>query len=308
MVLDNRFPHEVMTSTDSGNLPIEELPRRVRATGKAATASGALVPIATRVRLLEDAGLPFAVRVSEGVARKESAGENESPDHDPFAPPYEPDLHVGGISDSHVVLLNKYNVLPGHLLLVTRADLPQTCMLDTADFEAALLALAAFDGLVFYNGGREAGASQSHKHLQLVPLPLTHGPNPMPFSPLLEALELEHGIACCRELPFRHSITTVTPQWWRSPNAHAPSALAAWQELWRWLGHEVVQHAEQPMPYNLLMTREWMWLVPRSRRQWEGIGVNALGYTGALLVRDEAQYEHLLRVGLTRLLSKTGVT
>ena len=32
--------------------------------------------------------------------------------------------------------------------------------------------LAEFDGLGFYNGGETAGASQPHKHLQIVPLPL----------------------------------------------------------------------------------------------------------------------------------------
>lgn len=300
-----QVPQAVMTSMEPGLLTIGELPRRVLAAGRSAAASNALVPIATRVHMIEDENLPFAVRVGGNIARKESAAQ---PHRDPFAPPYEPELHVGDISSSHTVLLNKYNVLPDHLLLVTRNTRPQTELLDDADFEAALIALAAFDGLVFYNGGREAGASQSHKHLQLVPLPIAPGPVPLPFASILESPEFEHGIGHCRELPFRHAVTPIPPEWWHAPHAHAPAARTAWHALWRSIGHEASQRSEQPLPYNLLMTRQRMWLVPRSRGAWEGIGINALGYAGALLVRDDIQYDHLLRVGPARLLAETGLS
>lgn len=298
-----------MVNPDSGILPVDELPHRVRMIGEAAIANGALLPIPTRVHLLQDEGIPFSIRVSENVARKNrTAGDNGHAEHDPFVPPYEPDLHVGAISRTHVILLNKYNVLPDHLLLVTRADLRQTDLLDATDMEAALLALAAFDGLVFYNGGHDAGASQQHKHLQLVPLPLSPGPNPMPFTPLLEALEFAQGIAHCHQLPFRHAVAEIPPGWWQAPKAHASNALAIWEELWRAIGYEITREREQPVPYNLLMTREWMWLVPRSRGDHEGIGVNALGYAGALLVRDDAEHDHLMRVGPARLLTETGMS
>ena len=38
------------------------------------------------------------------------------------------------------------------------------------DFEAALIAMKALDGFIFYNSGPLAGASQSHKHIQVVPM------------------------------------------------------------------------------------------------------------------------------------------
>jgi ATP adenylyltransferase len=43
----------------------------------------------------------------------------------------------------------------------------------------------------------------------------------------------------------------------------------------------------EPGPYNLLVTREWMLLVPRSRETYESISVNALGFAGSILVRNE---------------------
>ena len=42
----------------------------------------------------------------------------------------------------------------------------------------------------------------------------------------------------------------------------------------------------QSGPYNLLFTRRWMLLVPRSKEFFESISVNAIGFSGALLARN----------------------
>ena len=49
--------------------------------------------------------------------------------------------------------------------------------------------------------------------------------------------------------------------------------------------------------YNLLMTRRWMLLAPRSRDAFAGIPVNALGFAGSLLVRDPEQLATLEWLG-----------
>jgi hypothetical protein len=53
----------------------------------------------------------------------------------------------------------------------------------------------------------------------------------------------------------------------------------------------------RPPPYNLLVTRSWMLLVPRSRDSALGVSVNALGFAGALLVRDHAQMVAVVDLG-----------
>jgi sulfate adenylyltransferase (ADP) / ATP adenylyltransferase len=58
----------------------------------------------------------------------------------------------------------------------------------------------------------------------------------------------------------------------------------------------------QSAPYNLLLTREWMLLVPRTRESVEGISMNALGFAGSLFVRDEAQMRVVLDRGPMALL------
>ena len=49
---------------------------------------------------------------------------------------------------------------------------------------------------------------------------------------------------------------------------------------------------EQP-PYNLLLSRRWMLVVKRAHRDGEGVDINALGYAGCLLARDEAAFDAL---------------
>ena len=54
---------------------------------------------------------------------------------------------------------------------MTRAFEEQTDLLNLEDFAALWFCLQEIDGLAFFNGGKIAGASQRHKHLQLIPLP-----------------------------------------------------------------------------------------------------------------------------------------
>ena len=50
-------------------------------------------------------------------------------------------------------------------------------------------------------------------------------------------------------------------------------------------------------PYNLLLCRRWMLLVPRRREDFDGVSVNALGFAGSLLVPDREHLERLRRAG-----------
>ncbi len=234
-----------------------------------ARAKGALQPIATELSFVEDAGVRFLLRVSSSVARKEAlAAKREDPLGD-----YEPDLFVGDAPPAHYVLLNKFNVMPGHLLLVTRAFDSQESLLTERDFAAFAPLLETLGGLGFYNGGVEAGASQPRKHLQLVPLPL--GPEAaIPLEPLIKA----------GALPFRHAF---------APVAHL---YRTYLDL---LGRAGIASADgrQSSAYNVLFTREWMLVVPRRCERFESISVNALGFAGSLFVRDGASRERVEKVG-----------
>ena len=157
-------------------------------------ASGALQPIATQAELIEG----FVVRAASTIAAKAAAPQRADPLGD-----YEPDLFVGDVGSTHYVLLNKYPVVPQHLLLVTRRDAPQEELLDAADFAALGALMAELDWLAFYNAGRVAGASQARKHLQLAPAAV-------PLEPLITG----------GALPFRHAFGAL------------PSLASTW--AWDW--------------------------------------------------------------------------
>ena len=70
---------------------------------------------------------------------------------------------------------------------------------------------------------------------------------------------------------------------------------------------DAASNAFQTGPYNLLMTREWMLVVPRSREFYHSISVNALGFAGAMLVKGEKQMRALKERGPMHVLAYTGV-
>lgn len=267
---------------------------------------GAIVTIPTRFELVEQAGVNFLIRIVSNLVRKVQANVDQrhpskavNTDQDPFLP-YDQDLFVADISDTHVCLLNKYNVLDHHILMVTRTFQEQESFLTLSDIEAVLLCLTEFEGLAFYNAGEAAGASQRHKHLQMVPLPLTAEVSHLPIEPLLETARFEGTIGRAPGLPFSHVLVRMNPEWIAFPLKGAQELLKQYLHLLQTLGLAdggTGEETRSPGPYNLLVTRQWLLLVPRSTECFEDISVNALGFAGGFLVKNEAQLDRLKTCG-----------
>ena len=158
--------------------------------------------------------------------------------------------------------------------------------------------LDEYESLGFYNGGTEAGASQPHKHLQLVPLPLAPQGPPVPIAPLLAGERGAVGSGAIPGFDFVHSFARL---------GAAPSERAAARQAFECYASLLAQVGLRPPPasgsdlqsgpYCLLATREWLLLVPSSREFFGSISINALGFAGALLVRDEEQLRALRAAG-----------
>lgn len=289
------------------HLPLIEpgsLAERLEQTQARALAAGALQPIATREIRIADGGVTFLVRKVDSLARKASAGSRKASTRagpggqaSPFLPP-EPELTLGALSPTHFAVLNKFNVLDSHLLVVTRRLEPQESLLTLADMEALALCLREIDGLTFYNGGAVAGASQSHKHLQLVPLPLAPRGPPIP----MEARLLAEAPADA--LPFPHAFARL-PSTGQTARPDPLGLHRLYLELLRRVGIRPVPGEGglwQSGPYNLLLTRRWMLAVPRVAEVVEGISLNALGFAGSLFVKDDEALAVVRRLGPMTLL------
>jgi ATP adenylyltransferase len=216
---------------------------------------------------------PFARTLQNIEGKKEKDKERN-----PFLP-YEPELFVMDLGPEHVVILNKYNLVPHHMLMITREFQSQTSPLSLADFAVAAACLAEMAGMVFFNGGHEAGASQKHRHLQMIP-------EEQSDFPMVELIN--H-----RTFPFPH---------FRWDFAATSDQEARAKEMFEFYSKVLQEHgllisSTEVRPYNILTTREWMVIIPRERGHYQGVGVNALGYLGSFLAIFPEQLEAIKELG-----------
>jgi len=242
-----------------------------------------LQSVPTTCEIFVEDGIPYQLRVLQGVHPKGKAKKEQvRSGRNPFLPP-EAQLFIGDVSATHGAVLNKFNVFGGHLLIITREFVDQEGLLGREDFDALAIAMAGIDGLGFFNAGPRAGASQTHRHLQVAPLPLMPSDHGLPTP-------IDAAIRAGRPLPFPHSLAPLEgralermdgPRLWATFNA-----LMADLDL-----------AESRQPYNMLVTRRWMMVVPRRQDRVEGISINALGFAGSLLVRDQQRLDRIKSLG-----------
>ncbi|MEN9517449.1 MAG: hypothetical protein RLZZ381_37 [Cyanobacteriota bacterium] len=276
---------------------------------------GALKSIETEYHLIQQQDISFVVRTLSNLARKEQASKKQhQQEHqtgkriDPFLP-YEKDLFVGNLSDSHLCLLNKFNVVNNHLLIVTRDFESQTNLLNLQDFTALWYCLQEIDGLAFFNGGKTAGASQSHKHLQLIPLPFLPNIMHQPLEEAIANITFKNSLGKLDSFAFRHGIATLNISNQHSAEVVAEIMLQKYHALLDYVGFKITaQTQQQPGAYNFLATREWMMIVPRSRESFQNIPINSLGFAGSLFVRDRSSLKLLQQLTPLKLLTEVACT
>ena len=236
--------------------------------GERAQQSGHLLTIPSTIDVVEDQGIPFVVRYAPQLIEK--IKQTNAPKRaNPFLPP-EPELFVCNIGEHHQLVLNKFNVLAIHGLIISNRFVEQADQLLINDFSAVSWALKQSDGLVFYNGGSAAGASKRHRHFQLVPRDL--GAGVLPIQAKIDAGK-QHSRA--NIFPFEH-------RFYGLPDYEPETLMDAWLKL---------EFAWQP--YNLLITRHWMLVVPRSVEDVNGMSINSLGFAGALLAKNEQEMAYI---------------
>ncbi|KHT63302.1 phosphorylase [Photobacterium gaetbulicola] len=241
-----------------------------------ALADGSLMPIVTDAQVLEEEGIAyFAHVVTANATKKFRATSSQG---NPFLP-YEPSLYVGEAGKEHVCLLNKFPVLSPHLLICSKTFVPQQTCLGLSDFQGWLRGFDHPDVFGFYNNGPVAGASQPHRHMQLVRSPIP----------------LEQVIAA-GELPFAHQLTPLQA-------LDAEALYDSYLSMMANLGLLAEAEGENCSPYNLLLTERWMLLFPRSKNNIEGIFANGINYSGRFLVKHAVQLEWLKQYGLMNYLA-----
>ncbi len=280
---------------------------RLKAQSAHGLETGYLRPIKTTVERIETGDISFLVYVLANILRKEEAKaqQGKTASENPFLP-YEQDLYVTDISETHLCLLNKFNVVDHHFLIVTREFEHQDNWLTMADFDALRKCLSEVDGLGYYNGGTAAGASQPHKHLQVIPR--SDELAELPVEIAMTKAKVSGGNRWSPLLPFKHAIAKFPPQKQGfSGEVLTKLYMSRYLMLLNAVGIDTTDMSStQTAPYNLLCTRQWMMLIPRSQEKYADISVNSLGFAGSLLVKDEEELTKLQEIGPLTLLEQVG--
>ncbi|MFT5163965.1 MAG: ATP adenylyltransferase [Alteromonadaceae bacterium] len=244
---------------------------------KVALANNSLLPISTKPMVIEQNGIHFYLHVLNANLQRKINHAKTSPN--PFSP-YNQDMYVGPAGDSHVCLLNKFPVLAPHLLICSKPFIEQSSPLDITDFTAWLLGYDQSDIFGFYNGGRLAGASQPHRHMQLVKTDI-------PLAPLILS----------SQLPFKHRLFVYD-------KLDAQALMADYLSGMNELG---LYDSQQCQPYNLLLTNSWMLIIPRSTNNLNGIFANGINYSGHFLIKNQSQIDWLTEFGIIEYLSQCSI-
>ncbi|WP_320821822.1 hypothetical protein [Reinekea sp.] len=263
---------------------MKNLWQRMTAVAQQASAQGQLAIVASEYEIIAEGGIDFVLRYAphlggnKATARSDSSEQSLANPDNPFLHP-DPALWVEALGQSHNLLLNKYSLLPLHGLITTRGFVEQSGLLNLADFSAIGGVLDQVDGLIFYNGGALAGASQTHRHFQLVPKDL--GGGGLPIESAVQAWQRDSQQ---RIYPFVHRVHSL-------PNWQPETLLEAWHKLeFSW------------QACNLLITRQWMLVVPRTQASFGGLAINSLGLAGGLLAKNQQELALIRRLGPMALL------
>ena len=229
----------------------------------------------------------------------------------------------GGEAPSHDVVLNKFPVSTPHVVIVAREFAPQTDPLTPPDVLALWTCLGAFGGVGFYNCGVRSGASQVRRHTQVLsraalearareivgalppgaPAPLVSGAL-LPIDVAIAAHRAARGWSMPAGEPFTlqgfafpHAVVLLGGDLDTMPFAAAAARVHSLYTSALALlkaggvrrppdeGGSESDDDGAAQPHNVLLTREWLLVVPRTRERTltTGASVNALAFAGLLL-------------------------
>ena len=214
------------------------------------------------------------------------------PSLNPFDP-YETALVVDKIGENHHLILNKYPVQVGHILLITNSWKPQVGWLEKDDWNAIKSVNDDTSGLWFFNSGPLAGASQPHRHIQLL-------------------RRRSEEVSCPREDWFLNLAgnsngneklgeRTIAKAF--NINNESINLYDVYIELADkiGLGNPEIDYVPK-YPYNMLLTNNWIALIRRERDYVHGFSINSLGFAGYILVTEKSDYNYLAKNGPEKLL------
>ncbi|ORX82838.1 hypothetical protein BCR32DRAFT_292394 [Anaeromyces robustus] len=220
----------------------------------------------------------------------------------PFLP-YDENLFVQKTPNNfHNILLNKFSVIKYHILLTTVDFQSQLDPLNAHDLESMWWTLNSIEKgnykeLAFFNCGADSGASQPHKHLQI--LAIDKGVEDMP--PVNDII-IEEGQKFEKGKIFKISQYKLNHGCILFPKDEriTPENLLNYY-------NDLLSIVPSGSSYNFLCTLDWMLVVPRSKETYnERISINSLGFAGMVLVKSNEDIDLIKEVGVENIINSLG--
>ncbi|KAK9453918.1 ATP adenylyltransferase-domain-containing protein [Dipodascopsis uninucleata] len=294
-----------------------------------AVASTSLKFAQSSEELIKEHDFTFKVRIAPSLAMKPVKNEDtagESPIKkklNPFLNP-EPELFLSPLGDRYSLILNKFSILPYHFLCITKEFESQNTPLSEDDLEAAWRCLdtditppediTSSTGvkshsrwMAFYNCGSLSGASQEHKHIQFIPVDSDvklvpdvilelHGNSGNHSKDAIGESPVSHP-----DLKFSHFVLPL-------PRSPTPEDLAMrFSSLLSRTLTTFRLNEQKEKSFNFVMTKEWMFIAPRSKETYEDISINSTGMAGLLLAKSEDQFNLIKQIGPLELTGMVGL-
>ncbi len=218
------------------------------------------------------------------------------PKINPFQP-WDYDLEVDLISNNHVLILNKYPVQLGHMLLITTSWQPQDGWLTLDDWKAVKAVDNDTKGLWFFNSCKNSGASQNHRHLQL--LRRNDLSNICPMQEIYDDINIRNFYLSQK---IRKNIYCIE----RDHNQDNPEILhKKYLTLCSKMGlGNPIKELRPLHPYNLLISPNWFVIIRRIKDYSHGFNLNALAFAGYLLSTTKSDKKWLNINGPIKLLEE----
>jgi ATP adenylyltransferase len=230
---------------------------------------------------LEHHGFNFEFRIVPAFTSKPlppKGSKQPAKGKDPFTDP-EDGFVLSHVGHTHVLQFNKFCVYRPQLILHTKEFAKQTEDLDLADFTAGLSVLKQLKEpwVLFYNCGLRAGSSQGHKHMQLIPKPRSED-----FVLFPDRMNKEQGFG----RPTRPPAELHVPyDCLIAPLRFDTSAEDLYELYQDMLGElrkvtKVMSGEKVSGAHNMILTLDWLCIIPRQSRGEQGVYTNAMGMLG----------------------------
>jgi ATP adenylyltransferase len=292
-------------------------------------------------------GFEYIVKIAQRLRDKpKSLGASRSTREDklrnnPFLPP-DPDLYVCRLTETHSLVLNKFNITAHHVIIITDRFEEQEAPLTAGDFDATWRVVVAMGGhgsskrceslnrdveysrnvraeclqeceggMAFFNCGPLSGASQPHKHIQCIPLPIAETLEGIPLDPPFQKVILETlsngdgaGVREVPSLPFAHGVVGLDEL--GSGRARGMELVQKYTDIMEYLERRLGDRWERSSSYNLIMTKRYMMVAPRRQESVESVGCNSMGFAGSFFLGTQQEINDLKRLGPGRVLHSLG--